>query len=193
MPKLAELVTMQAGFSLRRQAESQPDGRHAIIQISNLIHHTRIDFASLSRVDLPRVPKHHLIDKGDILFVAKGANNFAIHVDRTLANTVAASNFLVLRVKSNALTPAYVAWYLNQRPAQSYLQEHAKGSGTPAISKAVLGELSLPVPPLPTQRKVVLIENLASEEMRLLYQILARRQLLIQSLLLNATRETARS
>jgi hypothetical protein len=42
----------------------------------------------LSRVDCTKVPEKHLLQQGDVLFIAKGANNYALVFDKDIKAAV---------------------------------------------------------------------------------------------------------
>ncbi len=141
-------------------------------------------YENLASVNDIHPKPHHFLEKGDLLFIAKGMHNFAAHVDKQLARTVAAANFLVIRVNIENVLPEYLAWCINQGPAQAFLKENAKGSYIPSISKRVLSELQIPLPSLELQQKIIRTQQLMNLENELIAQIQNRRKIMIEALLL---------
>jgi restriction endonuclease S subunit len=117
--------------------------------------------------------------------VARGPKNFATLVDNELPDTVAANYFLVLRVEPERVLPAYLAWYLNCQPARAYFQTHQRGTSVAIVTKAVLGEMELPVPPIEIQRKIVRVNELLRAECRLVEERQALRASVVETALLN--------
>ena len=177
------------GYPFRKRIENDPNGRFAVIQMRDVENYTHLMTENLARVSAIDPKERHFIRQNDLLFSAKGANNFAVQVEQLPVDTVAAANFLVIRVRSDKVLPAYLAWYINQSPAQLFLQARSRGSYIPAISKMALSDLDIPLPSLALQRKIVSIQSLADREKVLLDQIQRRRERLMQAILLKATRK----
>lgn len=107
-------------------------------------------------------------------------------VGEELPNTVFVAQIFALRISDENVEPAYLAWYLNQRDAQEYLDATASGSYIQNIRKDILANLPIEVPPMETQKKIVEINKLALREKNLIEQIQTKRGQLIERVLLNA-------
>jgi restriction endonuclease S subunit len=191
MKKITALAEIHTGYPFRTGVRNDPHGKYAVIQIRDLHNYSTIPLErdNLALVSDVQPKTHHFVKKNDILFVAKGANNYAVRIDRSLENTVAGPNFLLIRPKNKKIVPAYLVWYINQQPAQKFLQERAKGSYIPSISKTALSEMEIPLPPHEVQQKIVRLHALAQDEMRIRMQILIKRQQMIEALLLKKIRQ----
>ncbi|HEX7414996.1 MAG TPA: hypothetical protein VF411_13210, partial [Bacteroidia bacterium] len=80
---------------------------------------------------LNRKTEKHLLKEGDVLFAAKGRNNFAVSIKDKIGACVASSTFLVLRIKEefkNSINPSFLVWFLNNPHSQSYLKSKAIGT-----------------------------------------------------------------
>ncbi len=129
----------------------------------------------------------HILLKGDVLLNAKGTNNFAVPHDTQTGPAVASSTFLVIRPDSEMserVLPEYLSWYLNQPKAQGYLKSQAMGSSIPSISKSTLQNLTIPIPTLAVQQRILTIYGLREKEKRLMQQLEALRDQLVQHHLL---------
>ncbi|MGG6430936.1 restriction endonuclease subunit S, partial [Acetobacter ghanensis] len=94
---------------------------------------------------------------GDILFPARGNVSQAVLIDERIGSlqAVVAPHFFLLRVKSPDVLPAYLAWWLNQEPAQRHLEQNAQSSTLVRnIARPVLEATPIVVPPLPKQQKI---------------------------------------
>ena len=134
----------------------------------------------------------HLLKDGDILFAAKGHKNFAAIYNESLGPAVASSTFLVVRILREyrlRLSPEFLAWWMNHSKSQQYLKGQAIGSSLLSISKAVLQELEIFIPPLTQQEIILKISELRSREIALQSQIEALREKKIQQLLLNILKD----
>ncbi len=127
------------------------------------------------------------LNTGNLLFAAKGSNNFCAIFRELYCPAVASSSFLTLRIKDkSAVLPEYLCWYINLDTTLKYLQSEAMGTGIPSISKATLEELEIPIPPIEKQRTIAEIVRLQVETQRLQKEITAKRQQLIEYKLKNA-------
>jgi len=91
--------------------------------------------------------------------------------------TVISPHFLLLRVKRNAkLLPEFLAWQINQGPAQRYLNTSAEGTVQRSIRKGVLEDLPLVVPDLDTQQLVMEYAQAAQLEAETYMELIANRE-----------------
>jgi restriction endonuclease S subunit len=74
------------------------------------------------------------------------------------------------------LLPAFLAWQINQRPAQDYLQQAATGSHILNITRAAIESLPFFIPPVEVQRFVVELADAARREREFLNALIANRQ-----------------
>jgi restriction endonuclease S subunit len=74
------------------------------------------------------------------------------------------------------LLPAFLAWQVNQRPAQDYLQQAATGSHILNITRAAIESLPLAIPPVEVQRVIVELAHTARRERDLLNVLIDNRQ-----------------
>ncbi len=118
-----------------------------------------------------------LLQDGDLLFAAKGTNNFCAIYHLTEFPAVASSTFLTIRIKKDVkVLPEFVCWYLNLKSTLQYLAKEAKGTGIPSIAKSTLEELEVPIVSIETQQRIVKLDELQQKETRLQKQIMKKRQ-----------------
>ena len=91
----------------------------------------------------------------------------------------------IISVKKADVLPGYLAWYLNQRPAQIYFDRNAGGTRIQVINKQLLSELEVVVPDLKTQEKIAKIYELHQREQDLVEAIKERKHTLILAQLLS--------
>jgi restriction endonuclease S subunit len=185
MPSLANLASLHTGY-VRGRVDSHPKGQYRVISAGDLNRGQGIPYAKLERSDEITPSDRHLLRTGDVLFVPRGTNNVAAHIDTEADNLVASSQLYVIRTQDN-LDAGFLSWYLNHRRAQAYFEAMGRGSKIRSINKRVLGELQVPVPPLDEQRSIANAAQLAHEEERLLSELKEKRLALIENLLLQAT------
>jgi restriction endonuclease S subunit len=127
----------------------------------------------------------HLLRTGDVLFAAKGTKNFAAVFENHNEPAVASTSFFVIRLIQKNILPKFLVWYLNHPSTQKILKGQAIGTSIVSISKAVLEEMEVPVPDIKTQKAVLHIAQLRSEEKKLKQQIETLREKQIQQQIIN--------
>lgn len=182
---LKDISDIRVGYSFRARLVPTSGGRYSVLQIKDLGVGGIFQPGELQRTDLIDVNANHLLQQGDVLFVARGERKRAVVVDEVAPQTVFGSQFLGCRAQSG-IDPTYLAWFINQKPAQRYLEEHSKGSNVQIITKEALGRLVVTVPPLAIQQRIAQIYRLSQEEMKLFADIQAKRSQLVENALLQS-------
>jgi len=116
------------------------------------------------------------LQRGDVVFVARGMRNYALCMDEVPLPTVCSQYFFLLRVQSAPLMPTllpeFLAWQINRAPAQRYLASNAEGSDQLSIRRGVLEDLPLVVPSIQRQQRIVALGAAACRERQLLEQLI---------------------
>lgn len=121
----------------------------------------RIQYDSLDRIPTPHDPKL-LLTPNDILVVAKGAQNYALHFPEFTAPVVASSTFLVVRVTSKGYRPSFLCWYLNSLALKTLGGMH---SGTMRVlSKPEVEKIHVPEISWREQAQIIEMLDLMSRE-----------------------------
>lgn len=179
--KLKEISDIHSGYITRKKIEAASDGSHYLLQAKNvdgdqLSYETRalVRFhPALSRND-------RLLEKGDLLFMARGAHNFTLLLGDLPQPSLAAACFFIVRVSGSQILPGYLGWYLNQAPVEHYLLTHSgRNVHMPVVRRAVLENIPVPVPPLERQAKIADLNALMLKEVNLLQQLGQKRKELI--------------
>ena len=188
--KIKDIADIQLGYQFRKKIEPERDGTYQVIQIRDFDENQNLNQEGLCRVTIDQLSEKYLVNKNDVLFLARGHRNYAIPVMDSMERTIAASHFFILKIKSEKVIPEYLAWFINQAPAQGYLHNLARrGSHMPIIPKSVFEDLKVHIPDIETQRKIVKLNTLIDKERTLLYNLREKRALLIRSLCLKAAKE----
>lgn len=164
------------GYPFRGAVEEVRNGEVGVVQIKNADPERGIDWSELVRTNLPGRRKPDWLQAGDVLFTARGGRNVAIHVDQAPGQVVCAPHFYLLRTLDQRVLPAYLAWYINEDPAQRYLAQSAEGSVITSIRRAVLEALPVPVPSLERQHLIVDLVAAARREKQLTEQLIRNRE-----------------
>lgn len=121
--------------------------------------------------------KPDYLTTGDILVAARGSHNYAVQVDQLLVSTgaqaVAAPHFFVVSLKKKDILPEFMAWLLNQAPAQRYFEQNAEGTLTKSIRRSVLEDAPVIVPPLAKQRAIISMAATLREEQKLIQKLVS--------------------
>lgn len=186
--KITEIADIQLGYQFRKKIEPAGDGTNRVIQIRDFDNHI-LKSDNLSRVHIDKSVEQYLIRKGDVLFLARGHNNWAAPIVDDLSATVAVSHFFVIRPKQNSILSEYLAWYINQASAKEYLYNIARrGTHMPLIPLSAFKGLAIEIPDINKQEKIVELSKLMEREKKLLTELQVKRALLINAVCLKASK-----
>ena len=131
--------------------------------------------------------QNHYLKTEDILITAKGENYRAYVFKNEVSPAVASSTFIVLRdINAEKINPAYVAWFINHPRTQLYLSTKSKGSNIPYISKSVIAELEINIPSIDIQNRILEIQQLRTNEKKLMERINNLKETMINEKLIQA-------
>jgi hypothetical protein len=184
--KLKEIAHVRAGLTVRKASRNAHTNLYAIIQIRNVSEFGTLDLREMAEIQLAEIPARFFLSKGDVLFCARGTRNHAAACVVDVDRVVVGSQFFILRVAGQAVLPEYLAWYINQQPAQRYLNERTAGSHVRMILRDDLLDLPVAVPPLAVQRQILELRRLQVKEQSLLNQLRQRRQDLLSAMCVEA-------
>jgi len=157
------------------------------------VKHFDNNFSLLSSIH-PDLKEHsvnqkHLLSPGDILFAAKGSNNFAAVYQSNYPKAVASTSFFVIKLTGENILPDYLAWFINYSKTMELLKSYATGTSMTSISKTVLEELEIAIPEIPVQQSILKINELRLRQKTLVSKIEDLREQLIQQQIFNALKE----
>lgn len=191
--QLSELAEIGSGYHFRGSVEPDVAGEFRVLQARDIDAYNRFDPEALTRVSLPPAADSCRIDRGDVLFLARGARQYAVPVTDPVEATVVPNHFFILRPRRPDLVPGYLAWYLNQAPAQAALRSMMQGSNVPYITKAQLGQVEVPLPDVAVQEMIAAVYALQQREEQLLAELTSQRAQLVSSICLAAVQSGLRS
>lgn len=168
-----DAVVISAGYPFRGSIDGLPQGNCGVIQMANIDVEGAIDWESITRVTLPSTRSVDYLQPGDVILSTRGTRNLAVALEEPPFPTVCSPQFFVLRVnRPDGLLPSFLAWQINQRPAQEYFHREATGSYILNIRREVVESLPLAVPPLQHQRRIVDLAAAAREEREVLARLI---------------------
>lgn len=173
---LAEVVAVSAGHPLRSGVDEFDAGDVGVIQMRNVDPEAGIDWPSVSRIRLPPARRIQFLSPQDVIFSTRGVRTYAVALDAPPFPTVCSPHFFVLRPHGSDLDPRFLAWQINQAPAQEYLQREATGSHILNIRREVIERLEIVVPSRARQDVIVAFAEAVAREKRLLAHLIENRQ-----------------
>jgi restriction endonuclease S subunit len=170
--RIADCADVRPGFSAKSAIENDPQGTLQVITAQHIAKGEvyRYDKDHSLLITPPKFYEKYLVTAGDVLFMSRGISNHAVLIESVPDPTIAPLSFFIMKPKQNVLSE-YLVWYLNQDMMKGKLNEIRSGAGTPMISSKEFRELSIPLPPLATQKKIAALWRLQMYEKLLLQQL----------------------
>ena len=177
MTRLKHIAKIQTGVYLR----PSPVADTLYLQVGSFDTNGNISTKCEPSIALDSEYRNYLLQENDLLFAAKGTNNFCTIFHSQKYNAVASISFLVIKLTAkDRLLHKYLCWYLNLQTTLQYLSLQAKGTAIPSISKATIEELDIPIPSIDKQIKIVEIAELQKIEEKLYKEIIRKREQLTE-------------
>lgn len=162
--KLQEIADIRPGYPFRKRIAPSAGGEVAVVQIKNLDEFGSVDWTNVVRTSLPGKRKADWLKDSDILFAARGTRNLAWCLRDVIDRAVCSPHFFSLRINHSDTDPRFVAWYLNQGPAQKYFAVSGSGAVVNNIRRDVLQSTVLIIPPLEKQLEIVALDSVIKHE-----------------------------
>ncbi len=181
---------MQLGLTLRGADSSRhnPEGTHQLIRIGDISDdgYLRVSEPNLVKLDTDTASRSALRE-GEVLLAARGSRmTAAIFPGGTPA--VAGGQFVVIRAHGGVVLPGYLRWFLNLPATQENLNARARGSYVRSLPASALGELEIPLPPIPRQQAIAELHELGLREKQLMASLVGQRTTLINTAILKSLR-----
>lgn len=161
---LKSLTSIHTGVYANPALEA---GDTYFLQLNHLTSQGKFRYHIIPKIASGNMAEHHQLKKDDVLFAAKGTRNFAIHLDENFPKAVASSSFLVLRILPelrNKVLPAFLAVELNHHNYQRFYKVAGFASGIPSISKNTLESMTILIPSLEIQEKIIKLNQLRMQQ-----------------------------
>jgi|SRR5690554_3987876 len=181
---LNEVANIESGVSFRHRIEDNPNGDCWVIQMKDISNDDQTIISQPQAILKDEVNPRHLLNKGDVLFMAKGNNNFAVHYNLNRP-AVAVSLFFVVRPDSAKVNSEFLTWFLNSANAQSYFHEQRLGASVGNIRKNVLESMEIELPSMEKQEQIAKLNRLMQKEKQLTKNYLVRKEVFLNQTMLN--------
>ncbi|UNP30734.1 restriction endonuclease subunit S [Lysobacter gummosus] len=174
---LGAVADVRQGYPFRGAIPEAPTGNVRVIQMKDLTRAGLRDCDSLITTEVDGRKGPDWLRDQDLLFVARGTSNYAVLLDDPPQRTVCSPHLYVIRVTQlQRLLPGFLAWQLNQLPAQRYLHQSAEGSHQLSIRRTELEKVEIRIPPIEQQRAVIELERTANAEREALKALINNRE-----------------
>ncbi len=189
--QLTAISEIHSGHITRGKIEPSADGTHYLVQAKNVQgDDLSCETKSLIRFHPALSRNDTLLQKDDLLFMARGMHNFTVQLEKLPGPALAAACFFIVRPCHPQVLAGYLCWYLNQAPVARYLVQYSgRGVHMPVVRRAVLENIRVPLPSMAIQRKIADMNALMLREMDLLQQLGRKRKELIAAACLQAARD----
>jgi restriction endonuclease S subunit len=180
--RIQDCADVRPGYSSKGAIVNEPDGSLQVITAQHVTKgepYCYVEHALL--ITPPKFYEKYLVQPGDILFMSRGSNNYAVLVEDVPQPAIAPLTFFILRPKPG-VESGYLAWCFEQEFMKARLNEIRSGAGTPMIPSNALRELTIPLPPLAVQRQIAALGRLQMLEKKLLQQLVAEAERLNQAI-----------
>jgi hypothetical protein len=190
MKKLVDVCAIQTGYTARGRLESVEQGGMLALQLRDILPNGRVSTTSLLRTQIEGPFERYVARPGDVVFRSRGERNTAAVIEGSIPEPVLALlPLMILRPDPAVLSGAYLAWALNQEPAQRHFEEEAQGTSLRMVSRSALENLKIAVPSLETQQKILRVNALAEQERELAEQLTLKHYELIHRVLIERALE----
>lgn len=181
---LSKVSKIDSGKSFRQRIEDDPNGTCLVIQMKDISNELLTISGSPQSIIIDEINPNQLLKRGDILFMAKGNNNFAVMYDSDKP-AVAVSLFFVIKPKRKDVDPEFLTWYLNSPAAQAYFHERRLGASVGNIIKEELENLEIELPELDRQIQISKLNKLFKHEKQFTLEYLKKKELFLNQIMLN--------
>jgi hypothetical protein len=187
--ELKRIAKIQSGYINRGKIYPRDDGTCLLLQAKDVdADHLSYRTDALVRFMPKLSSKDWFLKSDDILFMARGARNFSVLIDKLPDNVLSAACFFIVRISDFEILPEYLCWYLNQTPVEEYLKRFSgRAVHMPVVKRAVLESIDIPLPPVETQKKVSEINKLLHKQQDLFKKLAEKRRNLMTEICLKAT------
>jgi len=174
---LTDITEVIAGYSFRTALRGKDNASLFVLQAKNILDNSIVDEENLDGIDFENYRSRAVVKKGDVVISSRGSFR-AGSVSLEAKDIIAASSVYILRLKKETVLPEYLAIYLNSAEGQKQLIESATGAAIKAILKKDLENISVAVPSVEKQEKIIRLYHTSKK----LQKALAKKMNLISNI-----------
>lgn len=183
--KIKQICTVIAGQSLREGVDPIPDGQYPILQFKNIQNH-RINYSEIEKINLPKSSEPKLLKADDVVLYTKFFRSnlpASVCIDRPIHNLIAAPGFFILKTTSELIRPEFLRWYLSSKShGGKYFLSMATGTSLLNVTKTILEEMDIVVPPIEVQNKFIELYKCTIKEQEIINKIAIKRDVILEAI-----------
>lgn len=162
---LGTVADIRVGHPFRGAIPETPKGDVRVIQLRDLTRGGLKDCDALLTTTVDSRKEPEWVRDQDLVFVARGWSNYAALVTNPPPRTVCSPHLYLMRVlRPDWLLPGFLAWQLQQEPAQRHLRQAAEGTLQVSIRRSELEKLQIRIPAIDQQRTILELQRVALAE-----------------------------
>ena len=171
--RIADCAEVLSGFSAKGAIVDEPGGTLQVITAQHLTKGEPYRYKEEHRIRIvsPRSIEKYLLEPGDILFMSRGANNYAVLLEDIPRPAIAPLTFFIIKPERSIINPAYLTWCLDQEPVKVKLNEIRTGAGSPMLPRREFAEIIIPLPVMVVQQQIADLAHLQMRERVLLQRL----------------------
>lgn len=174
---LGAVADIRIGHPFRGAIPEAPNGDVRVIQLKDLTRGGLKDCDALLTTSVDSRKEPEWVRDQDLVFVARGWSNYAALVTNPPPRTVCSPHLYLMRVmRPGWLLPGFLAWQLQQEPAQRQLRQAAEGTLQVSIRRSELERLQIRIPPIDQQQMVLELQRVALAERSAYEALIKNRQ-----------------
>ena len=153
--RLLRDICQNVQYGHTASATDEPIGPK-FLRITDIVPET-IDWPSVPHCEIePKKKGKYLLKKGDIVIARTGATTgYAKYIKATPESIFA--SYLVRLQLIDGVDPRYVGYVVESETYKEFIQANWGGAAQPNANAQILTSFYIPLPPLPTQRKIAAI------------------------------------
>lgn len=162
-PYLSEFASIHTAVVFREQPPpADIHGNVRALAIRDLVASKPLHWLDLPKVTVPEKHLTNCLLPGDVVIPSRGEYYKAWLFNGADEPVFPIGQINVLRPTSQMM-PAYLAWFLNQKPTQAAIALLLTGTSIKALTKASLSRLVIKVPSVETQLRIAELDQTAQK------------------------------
>jgi len=149
---LREIAEIAAGYPFRSRLVDMPDGTVRVIQMRDISTTGDIDWNSSVLILPEKNMEGYYLQPDDILFVMRGGKYYTARLQEIPNKSIFSMHFFRIRItQPQPVLPEFLAWQLEQMPAQRYYSSVEAGTDQKSLRIGDLEAMELTLPTLDRQ------------------------------------------
>ena len=171
---LEQLAQICVGYTYRGSLKNATEGDIAVLQMKDVNPEALARPELFARISLPKLLPRYLLQRGDLIFRARGLTNQAWVVESETPTICIAPLLFIHILQPELLLPRYLQWFINLNSTQAQIALLAHGKAIRMITAQALAQLSIPLPSIEAQRSVIQADQLHRESQALEAKVRAK-------------------